>query len=234
MKKLMFVLSMAAILFVACENTPQNPIAVKKETKNGQLIEYEMDTVKGVKHGFYKIYHADNKTVFMESHYQNDTLEGSEKRYHENEQLAFEANYVKGLYEGSFKEYYEDGKVLQEGIFKAGGYEGDLKTYHPNGQLREKVVMVNGFENGPFVQYHENGKLLAKGTFKYDGKKAQEYCLLELYKEDGSGELDKKMICDGKGAYCTIWNAEEGDVEPSSDLCAEIIEKMKAECNPAQ
>jgi antitoxin component YwqK of YwqJK toxin-antitoxin module len=230
MKKLLFLLSAAVFLFAACENTPQSPIVMKTEEKDGVKTEYEMDTVKGVKHGIYKMYHPDGKTVSIERQYKNDTLVGTEKLYYENGKIKSEASYVDGKFDGPFKEYFEDGKIKQEGTYKADAIEGELKTYYPNGKLKEKVTMLANLENGPFEQYHENGSILAKGTFKHDGNKAQEYCLLEIYKEDGSGVLEKKMICNGKGGYCTIWKTEEGDVEPSSDLCAEIIEKMKEEC----
>lgn len=227
MKNLLFLLSVAVFLFAACEFTPPNGIVLKTEEKDGIKTEYEIDTFENVKHGVFKMYHADGETVSIERQYKNDTLVGAEKLYYENGKLKFEASYVDGKYDGAFKEYFEDGKILQEGLYKADALEGEIKTFYPNGKLREKVSFAGGVENGPFEEYLEDGNIKARGT--YQNGPNTEYCVLELYDESGSGEMTSKMICNGKGTCCTIWKKEEGDVEPSKP-CVDVVAQMKKEC----
>lgn len=227
MKNLLLLVSAAVFLFAACESIPESPVVLKTEEKNGVKTEYEIDTVKNVKHGVFKMYHADGKTVSIERQYKNDTLLGAEKLYHESGKLKFEASYTEGKYDGAFKEYFEDGKILQEGLYKADALEGEIKTYYPNGKLREKVTFAGGVENGPFEEYLEDGNIKARGT--YQNGPNTEHCFLELYDESGSGEMTSKMICNGKGTCCTIWKKEEGEVDPTP-ACVDVVAQMKKEC----
>lgn len=227
MKQLIFMSMAALFLMTACETpAPKSPIAIKTEKGEDYTIEYQMDTVRNVKEGYYKII-MSNGVVALEQEYKNDSLFGTEKQYHPSGKLKSEFLIDKGEYNGAFKYYFEDGKTHQEGVHVKGQIDGELKTYYPNGQLKETVMMVGSVEKGPFVQYHENGKLKAKGTFN-NGPNS-EHCLLEMYKEDASGELEFKKLC-RKGTCCTIWSSEDAKPKPANDLCKEILEQMKAEC----
>lgn len=231
MKKLLLGLFSVALLLGACQPKEKSPIVTKTEEEDGAKVEYQLDTVKGVKEGFYKIYHADGKTVSIERNYKNDQMDGQEKVYFESGKLKVEATYAEGALEGPFKEYFEDGKVMQEGTYKANNLEGELKTYYPNGQLKDIATMSESIENGPFEEYFDNGKLKAKGTFA-NGKNT-ENCILELYKEDASGELEKKMLCNGKGMCCTVWTAKDGEQIPSTNPCKDAYEALVKACNAA-
>ena len=62
----------------------KNPLLVSKcviktEEKDGVKTEYEMDTVKGVKHGVFKIYHSDGETVSIERNYKMTPLKALKK-----------------------------------------------------------------------------------------------------------------------------------------------------------
>ena len=230
MKRLIMFLAAALIIFTSCKNTPSSPIVVIKETDEaGNKWEYEKDTVKGVKHGYYKCFTADGK-IIAEKSYKNDTLVGVEKFYYENGKLMSENNFKDGEFDGPTKTYFKDGTLQSEGTYVKGALEGELKSYHKNGKLKEIVIMVNNVPNGPFEEYHKNGKITAKGTYLNE----KEHCYLELYDEDGSGELLEKKYC-RDGSCCKFWTAEDGDVKPSNSLCEEIIEEMKGKCDaPAE
>jgi antitoxin component YwqK of YwqJK toxin-antitoxin module len=230
MKQFIFSLLAVSIIMTACEGPApapepkENHIGIKKENGEDFVIEYEMDTVRNVKEGYYKIIMNNGKVAF-EQQYKNDTLVGTEKEYHANGELKSEFLVANGQYNGVFKYYFEDGKIYQEGVNVNGQIEGELETYYPNGQLKETVMMSKSIEEGPFIEYFDNGKTKTKGTYK-NGK---EHCLLEMYKEDASGEVEFKKIC-RDGQCCTFWSLKDGDTEPTNDLCKEVLETMKTEC----
>jgi antitoxin component YwqK of YwqJK toxin-antitoxin module len=224
MKKI--ILSLITLLAIAsCTDKPGSAIKVVSETREGVKAEYEMDTIRKVKHGFYRSFYP-NGQMASEMTYRNDTLVGKEKIYYENGKLSGEFFLVDGKYHGDFKYYFESGKLKQEGKYVDHAIKGELKSYYESGQLKETVIMENNLEKGPFTEYHENGKMKTKG--EYAGGERSERCLLESFKEDGSAE--SKMICNGNGICCTIWTAEKGDVKPSSSLCEEVLKEMKEKC----
>jgi len=226
MKNLMILAAAVLLIASACDNKPKTAIKVVKGEEKGVLVEYQMDSVKKVKQGYYKIYHAEG-ILAAEMTYVNDTLEGVEKNYHEDgKTLKGEFVLVKGKYHGNFKYYHLNGKLAQEGKYVNHVMEGELKTYYENGQLKEVVTMAATKENGPFTEYHENGKLKAKGVFK-DGPNT-EYCLLEIYNKNG--ELESKRIGNGKGTSCAFWTAEKGNLKPSSSICEALLKEMKTQC----
>lgn len=229
MKQFIFLLLATILVMTACESpTPKSPIAIRTEEGPDYIVEYEMDTLRNVKQGYYKM-KLKNGAILTEKQYKNDTLVGTEKQYHPNGKLKVEFLVEKGEHNGAFKYYFEDGKLHQEGTNVNGQIEGELKTYYPNGQLKETVTMVGSVENGDFVEYFDTGKIKAKGSFK----NGTEHCLLEMYKEDGSGELEFKKLC-REGQCCTFWSLEKGETKPANDLCKEILEEMKTECKIAQ
>lgn len=226
MKNLIILAAAVLMIASACDNKPKSAIKVVTGEENGVLVEYQMDTVKKVKQGYYKIYYAKG-ILAAEMNYVNDTLDGVEKNYHEDgKTLKGEFVLVKGKYHGNFKYYHPNGKLAQEGKYVNHAMEGELKGYYENGQLKEVITMADTKENGPFTEYHENGKLKAKGVFK-NGPNT-EYCLLEIY--DENGELKEKRIGNGRGLTCGIWTAEKGDLKPSSSLCEALLEEMKTAC----
>jgi antitoxin component YwqK of YwqJK toxin-antitoxin module len=225
MKKIFLGLLLLAIT-AACTKKSGSAIKVVTETRQGIKAEYEMDTIRKVKHGFYRSFWPNGKLA-SEMTYQNDTLVGKEKNYHENGKLSGEFFLVAGKYHGDFKYYFENGILKQEGRHEDNAISGELKSYYEDGKLKEIVTMTNNKEKGPFTEYYENGKIKAKG--EYAGGPNTEYCILETFKEDGSPE--KKMICNGEGIYCTIWSAEKGNEKPSSPLCEKVIAEMKEKCD---
>jgi antitoxin component YwqK of YwqJK toxin-antitoxin module len=224
MKKIFLGLLLLAII-AACTKKSGSAIKVVTETSQGIKAEYEMDTIRKVKHGFYRSFWPNGKLA-CEMTYQNDTLVGKEKNYHENGKLSGEFFLVAGKYQGDFKYYFENGVLMQEGRHENNAINGELKTYYENGKLKEMVIMSENKEKGPFTEYYDNGKLKTKG--EYAGGTNTEYCLLETFKEDGSPE--KKMICNGEGICCTIWTLEKGDAKPSSSVCEKVIDEMKEKC----
>ena len=223
MKNLIFMAFVLMTLAYACDNKPKNPIAVKQEKLDNTVTEYQMDTIRKVKQGYYKV--TINGKLVTEKEFRNDSLVGVEKHYHDNGKLKAEILVDKGKFNGPFKYFHDNGKLYQEGKHVDEYIEGDLKTYYPNGQLKEQVFMLKSEMNGPFVEYFDNGKLKAKGS--YD--KNKEHCLLEMYKEDASGELEFKKIC-RTGVCCTFWSLAKGDVKPSSEICSEVLKDMKQKC----
>lgn len=154
---------------------------------------------KEVKHGFYRLYHANGK-VAIDRVYVRDKVDGVEKTFYDNGQLESVAIVKKGVYDGSFFYYYPDGSLKQEGTYIKNSMEGELKTYYKNGQLKEIVTMQNTMEQGPYIEYHENGQLKAKGQFK-DGD--QQHGIIEIYSSEG--ELIRKLDCN-RGDCETIWD----------------------------
>ncbi len=223
-KQLILTTAILLGLLMSCSPTKKSNIVVKTEDGSDFFIEYQIDTAKQVKQGYYKMIMKKDSAVVLEQEYLNDTLVGTEKAYHPSGSLKSEFKIEQGVYEGPFKYYYPDGKTYQEGVNIAGEIEGELKTYYPNGALKETVTMAKTVENGPFVEYYDNGKLKAKGTYK-DGK---EHCLLEMYKEDASGELEFKKLC-RNGSCCTVW-AADGKLNPLNELCKDIVKEMTDSC----
>jgi antitoxin component YwqK of YwqJK toxin-antitoxin module len=223
MKYLLFVLTV--IIFVSCQEKPVSAVKVISENKNGQKIEYQFDTIKKVKSGYYRTFHENGK-IFIEETYSNDTLNGPKKIYFDNGKVEEEYQFVKGNREGSFKTFYQNGKLQQEGTYSKNQLKGELKTYYKDGTLKENVMMDENVEKGPFTEYHENGKLKTKGEY-LDGAES-EICKLEKYNVEG--KLDTTMICNGRRACITVWTAEKGDLKITNPTGLAIIEEMKDKC----
>ena len=184
-------------------------------------ITYQVEDSTDVKYGVYKEYDIPTSTLLSERNYKNNKLEGIEKIYYPNGQVDGEFNYKNGVHEGSFKYYYKDGTLKQEGAYVGGQIEGLLKSYYPTGILREEVMHVNGYTNGAFKEYNENGTIKAEGQYTSNG--GQEDLEEGLFKDyDENGKLVRKMRCK-QGQCCTIWTLEDGDVEPTTKLCAAIL-----------
>ncbi len=214
------------ILLIACKNpvTEKKSVKIVKEIKDGFVTEYEFDSIKNVKSGYFKKFYPDGK-LFIEMTYVNDSVNGVEKVYYENGKLKEEFTHKMGKYDGPFKYYFEDGKIMQEGMHVNNFIKGDLKSFYPNGQIKEIVMFEENEENGPFVEYYENGKIKAKGNY-FKGPNS-ENCLLMEY--DENGELISKKTCK-RGQCCTIWTKEKGDIKPDNPICIEIIKEMETEC----
>jgi len=149
--------------------------------------------------------------------------DGYERFYFENGKIDGEFLYENGKLHGAFTYYDEKtGNVKQKGHFERGQIEGMLYTYYSNGELKEEVMHVGGLTKGAFKEFSEEGILQAEGQYTYDndGVEDLEQGLLKLYNKKGI--LIKKMLC-RTGQCCTIWKIEDGEVEPSSKLCEEII-----------
>lgn len=221
------IIVLIALLFsiMSCTGKKENPIKIIKETSQGLVVEYEMDTIRKVKNGFYRSFFPNGKMA-SEMTYENDSLVGVEKTYHENGNLSGEFFLVVGKYHGDFKYFFESGKLKQEGKYVDNAINGALKTYYENGQLKETVTMEENLEKGPFTEFHENGKLKAKG--QYAGGSNSEICTLKNY--DENGELLTKMTCNGKGIYCTVWSKEKGDITQPNPICKEMLSEMNQFC----
>lgn len=219
------VLFVAIIIIASCTKKSGSAIKVVKDMVNNQKVEFQYDSVKNVKQGYYKFFY-DNGTVAIEKNYLNDTLEGSQKEYHPSGKISGEFNLKKGKFEGSFKYFHENGKLHQEGTYVNNLIEGELKSYYNNDSLKEVVSMVNSEEKGPFSEYHENGKIKSKGEYLKGPN--SEICILEKYNADGN--IESKMLCDGKAGCCTVWSAEKGDIKQNNPKSQKIIEEMKDKC----
>jgi antitoxin component YwqK of YwqJK toxin-antitoxin module len=219
------VLFVAIILFAACTNKSGSAIKVVKDVVNNQKVEFQYDSIKKVKQGYYK-YLYDDGVVAIEKNYVNDTADGFQKEYYPSGKISGELKVKKGKFEGDFKYYHENGKLQQEGTYVNNLIEGELKSYYKNGNLKEVVNMVNNEEKGSFTEYNENGKIKSKGEYLKGPN--SEICILEKYSADGT--IESKMLCDGKGACCTIWSAEKGDIKQSNAKSQKIIEEMKDKC----
>jgi antitoxin component YwqK of YwqJK toxin-antitoxin module len=227
MKYLLFVLTV--IILASCnEKTVSDKVSSVKvitENVNGQKIEYQFDTLKKVKQGYHKSFHANGK-VFIEENYVNDTLSGPKKIYFDNGIIEEEYEFVKGNREGVFKTYHQNGKLQQEGKYSNNQLKGELKTYYKDGILKEIVMMEENVEKGPFTEYHENGKLKTKG--EYLGGVETEICKLEKYNVEG--KLDTTMICNGRKGCVTVSTAEKGDLKITNPIGLAIIQEMKDKC----
>jgi antitoxin component YwqK of YwqJK toxin-antitoxin module len=205
MKNVLFLF--LTISLFACNNGSVSPIKVISETKGGLKFEYEMDTIRKVKHGYSKLFY-ENGNVSIENIYVNDTLNGPQKEYFPSGKISAQFNIVLGKYHGVFKYFFEDGSIKQEGKYVDNVLVGELKSYYENGKLKEIVIMAENVEKGPFIEYFDNGNIKTKGV--YHNGPYSEIDLLELYNEDGT--LDKKMICDGKGTCKTIFKNETSEI----------------------
>jgi antitoxin component YwqK of YwqJK toxin-antitoxin module len=224
MKNLIFLFLLSSTVLFSCKN-PSSVVTIK-DNINGIKVEYQFDTLKKVKQGFYKTF-FENGNLASESHYLNDSMNGVEKFYYEDGSLNSVFTMKNGKSHGEFKYFYEDKTLKQEGTYVNNVLEGQLKTYYKNGKLKEIVTMVDSEEKGDFIEYYENGNLKAKGS--YSGGPNSENCILEMYKEDSDGEFESKKYCKD-GICCEFWNSEVGDVKPSSSRCEEIIKEMSLKC----
>lgn len=224
MKAIVFIL--AVLLFTACTKKPTSSIKVVTETVNELKVEYQFDSLKKVKQGYYKTFHP-NGNLASEKTYVNDTLNGLEKEFFPTGKISGEFTWLAGKYDGDFKYYHENAKLKQEGKYVNNVMKGELKTYYESGKLKEVVTMEDSQEKGPFTEYHENGNLKAKGEFSGGAK--SEICILEKY--DNDGKIESKMLCNGKGLCCTIWTVEKGDIKTQNNpLCIELLKEMKDKC----
>lgn len=205
------------------EGEPKMDLETKTtKYENGQ-VEEEFQVKKGTeeRNGTYKLYSEDGK-VLTEKTYKNNMENGTAKDYYETGNLQQEVVFVDGKYEGEFTAYHPDGKtVKQKGTFKNNLFEGNLKTYYDNGTLKSDVAFVDGMTSGPFKEYYPNGQMSYEGIFTSVGEEDEKETG-ELKEYDEAGELIRRAMC-FNGTCCTVWTKEDGDLEPSSPLCADII-----------
>lgn len=211
------------------ENTIEVVLSEKIELNvdSTRKIEYQINKITGVKHGFYKEFDALSNALLVEKNYKENKLNGVEKIYFPNGQVEVSLTYKDGVHDGEFSYYYNDGKIRQKGAYVAGKIEGMLIGYYPNGAIKEEIMHLGGLTQGVFREYNENGKIAAEGTFTSKGETEE----LEqgLFKEyDGEGQLIKKMYCK-EGQCCTIWTLKDGDVQPINDVCEAIVAEMQKE-----
>lgn len=234
MKKLIF--GGLLLLMLACQNKAveksKSTKVLKTEQQADLWIEYEFDTLKQKKDGYYKEYSLvdGKKVLFLEKTIKDGLNSGEEKQYHPNGQLAASFQYnEKGQLEGPFKYYFPDAQLKQSGSYQADALTDTLKTYYPNGGLKERVFMVDNLANGPFEEFYQNGQLKAKGLYVDN----IEHCELWIYDQDSTGKLESKMLCDSQLKTCaTFWKAKEGPVEGVNDFAKSTIEKMRPQCEP--
>ena len=192
----------------------QNVSVVLQIIKNdsGKVVEeYQMDSVRKIKHGYEKIYDNAGKLT-SERNYKMGQAEGAEVFYHTNGQVKSQIVNNNNRRNGAFKHFYENGQLEQEGVYKDDGIEGVLNVYYQSGKPKETLNFKNGDANGSFVEYNENGSLKAKGSYISNANGEElEQGLLELYND--KGELKSKMNCE-TGVCRTIWTVEKGDITP--------------------
>jgi len=234
MKKLVF--GGLLLLMWACQTTDvvknKSTKVVKTEQQEDLLIEYEFDTLKQKKDGYYKEYSLvkGKKVLFLEKMIKDGLTTGEEKQYYPNGQLAASFQYnEKGQLEGPVKYYFPDGQLKQEGHYQEDALSDTLKTYYPNAMLKEWVFMMEGMANGPFEEFYQNGQLKAKGLYVND----VEHCELWIYDQDSTGKLESKMLCDSQLKTCaTFWRANAGEIEGVNAFAKSTIEKMRPQCEP--
>lgn len=204
---------------------PLELITVTQYDADSTLKEvFQVDKNTNKKNGWYKMY-DENGILFLEREYKNDRRSGVEKTYYENGQVESESILRDSKYDGPFTYYFEDGKLKQEGQFVDDQMDGLLKTYYNNGNLKEEVMLEASMTKGPFKEYNENGTIKTEGTYNYKEDR-EELETGELKKYDDKGELAERMLCKD-GDCCTVWTKKKGDVKPSNDYCARIIDSVK-------
>ena len=193
------ILLLCSFVIFSCGNVK----TVEQLNDDGKVEEkYSVNKKTQKKEGKLFRYYKDG-SVFEESNYKNDLLNGERKMYYENGKIQILENYIDGEFDGPYFTYHQNGKVDNEGVYTAGMMQGKWKRFYDNGQLREEVLFKDNQENGPFIEYYENGKLKAEGAY-LDGD--NEHGELKMY--DETGTLVKKMDCN-RGVCRTTWKAEE-------------------------
>ena len=108
-------LSFLITFFLSCKKT--NSIKLVKGEIDGIKVEYQFDSVKNIKQGYFKSFHQNGK-IASEKYYVNDTLDGPEKLYYPGGQLYGEFKLKKGIYDGNFKYYFENFSVNHSVIIR--------------------------------------------------------------------------------------------------------------------
>lgn len=213
-----------AVAVQAPEAAPPVDLVERTEYEADSTLKlvYQVDQNSDLRHGTYREYNALTGTLQVERQYEHGKIEGNEIFYFPSGTKEVVLSYQAGIQEGPFQYFHENGQIKQEGYYKQGKIEGVLKTYYSDGQLKEEVTHQDGVTEGPFKEYNPNGTLKATGAYTSKGEEEDlEQGIVLDY--DENGELRRRMACK-QGQCCTIWTAQDGDVEPSSDLCKAIID----------
>ena len=207
------------LMFTACTQL----LKIEQKDEEGNVFErYSVHKETNQKEGLYERFYADG-TVEEEATYIHDTLDGPRKLFHPNGQLAIIENYSMGQFVGAYESFYEDGAPEITGQYLENVMDGVWKNFYPDGQVAAVTTFADNQENGPFEEYYRNGKMAAKGTY-LEGEFEQG--VLELFAEDGS--LQKKMECQ-RGICRTVWTAEEGDIQMTSDSLFQKIQEISSQ-----
>ncbi len=184
-----------------------NPLeTVETQYDDGSIKEkYTLSKETGLRQGAYISYYPGG-SVFEESRFENDTLQGERKLYYKNGQIQSIETLENGRFSGPYKKYYENGQIANEGQYTDDEMSGVWKRWNDAGNLMEEVTFAHNEENGPFKEYHENGQLKTEG--EYAGGENEDG---ELREYDEMGELVKKMYCEF-GICATAWTKENGAV----------------------
>lgn len=97
------------------DTLPKEVVRINKSTK----VKSVLTTVKGEKHGVCKQFYPSG-TIWKESMYERNRLNGKSKIYYEEGGLQREVNYRKGRKHGKFIEYFKSGNLKTEITYEMG------------------------------------------------------------------------------------------------------------------
>lgn len=201
MNKNSYSLIAMVLILISCE---ANLTTINEKTSNGALYKsYSIDKDSLIQ-GILQVFYEDGKTLFEESNYLNNKLNGTRTLYYESGQPEIIEQYKNDVLSDTLKVYHTSGNIKRLEYYDNGTLSGILKSYYNSGILKEEVTYANNVENGPFKEYHINGKLKWKGEFLEGDNE-----IGELIQFDSTGTMIKKMMCDSLSVCRTFWILEE-------------------------
>lgn len=107
-----------------------------------------------------------NDVVTVQSHYENNLLQGEKKSFFSLGHLYAHTNYKDGKETGTQVIYHSNGQKKIEASIKDDQYDGPYKSYYKNGQPEAVATYTNGKLNGTYQSFHENGQVSLTATYK--------------------------------------------------------------------
>lgn len=170
------------LLLSSCTNSE-----VINRYENGQVkLECSLNN-NGLRDGRCTHYFS-NGNVKSINQFENDTLNGVSKYFHENGLLSWSVHYDYGLKNGNVKYYDSLGNIYQSLFFKENKPHGKNYTYYPNGEIKDELIYNEGIPIGVHSTYFKNGNIGRKVTLNNNGE------LIDYVKFDSLGNVVSSFL----------------------------------------
>jgi len=122
----------------------------------------------GIRHGTYREWYPDGRTLKLEGNYREGKRDGLFSEWRKTGAKWIEYTYADERLNGVKREYDAQGVLKLVCYLADGQFQGAYTTYHSNGSPLEKWNCVNGNFEGPYERRYVSGEVAETGNYVND------------------------------------------------------------------